>query len=114
VIVAAEPGRGEARVTGGIVLRAVELEERMGDRMEAEGVAFLDDDAGGPAPHFDDEWFEHVSSSLGYTGGGVDPMSQQQLVLSFLALVTADTARTASMWRRFFCRTFFRRKRAEE
>jgi hypothetical protein len=40
----------------------------MGDRMEAEGVAFLDDDAGGLAPHFDDEWFEHVSSSLGYSG----------------------------------------------
>jgi hypothetical protein len=109
LIVVAEPGGGEARVAGRVVFRAVDLEERRGDGMEAEVIALLDEDAGGLAPDFDDEWFEHVSSSLGYTGGGVDPLSRQQWVLSFLADEGADTAPGASIWRRAFCRTFFRR-----
>jgi hypothetical protein len=45
-------------------LRAVELEEGMSHRIEAKGVAFLDDDAGGLAPHFDDEGFGHGWISL--------------------------------------------------
>ena len=45
-------------------LRAVELEEGMSHRIEAEGVAFLDDDAGGLAPDFDDEGFGHGWISL--------------------------------------------------
>jgi hypothetical protein len=40
-------------------LRAVELKEGSGYGMETEGVAFPDDDAGGLAPHFDDEGFGH-------------------------------------------------------
>src|SRR5690348_13643170 len=42
-------------------LRAVEREERTGKRMEAEGVAFLQDEAGGLAPDFDDIGFGHLS-----------------------------------------------------
>jgi hypothetical protein len=45
-------------------LRAIELEEGTGHRIEAKGVAFLDDDAGGLAPHFDDEGFGHGWISL--------------------------------------------------
>jgi hypothetical protein len=45
-------------------LRAVELEEGMRQRIEAEGIAFLDDDAGGLAPDFDDERFGHGWISL--------------------------------------------------
>jgi hypothetical protein len=45
-------------------LRAIELKEGMSHRIEAEGVAFLDDDAGGLAPDFDDEGFGHGWISL--------------------------------------------------
>jgi hypothetical protein len=45
-------------------LRAVELEEGMGQRIEAEGIAFPDDDTGGLAPDFDDERFCHGWISL--------------------------------------------------
>jgi hypothetical protein len=47
-------------------LRTMELEEGTGHRIEAEGVAFLDDDTGGLAPNFDDEGFGHgwISWSL--------------------------------------------------
>jgi len=47
-------------------LCTVELEEGTGQRMEAEGVAFPDDDTGGLAPDFDDEGFGHgwISWSL--------------------------------------------------
>jgi hypothetical protein len=45
-------------------LCAIDLEERTGQRVEAEGVAFLDDDAGGLAPDFDDEGFGHGWISL--------------------------------------------------
>ena len=40
-------------------LHAVQLEERAGDRVEAEGIAFLEDDARGLAPDLDDEGFGH-------------------------------------------------------
>jgi hypothetical protein len=42
-----QPGLGE--------LRAVQLEERRGDGVEAERFALLQDDSGKLAPHFDDE-----------------------------------------------------------
>jgi hypothetical protein len=45
-------------------LCAIEREERMGDCMEAEGVALLDDDTRGLAPDFDDEGFGHGWISL--------------------------------------------------
>ena len=56
-IVAIERGelrRRQSRMAARGELRAVELEERMGQRIEAEGIAFLDDDTGGLAPDFDD------------------------------------------------------------
>ncbi|HMJ98304.1 MAG TPA: hypothetical protein VK552_03250 [Reyranella sp.] len=45
-------------------LCAIEREVRTGDCIEAEGVAFLDDDARGLAPDFDDEGFGHGWISL--------------------------------------------------
>jgi hypothetical protein len=66
-IVAIERGelrRRQPRMAARGELRAIELEERMGQRIEAEGIAFLDDDAGGLAPHFDDEGFGHGWISL--------------------------------------------------
>jgi hypothetical protein len=45
-------------------LCAIEREERMGDCMEAVGVALLDDDTRGLAPDFDDEGFGHGWISL--------------------------------------------------
>jgi hypothetical protein len=45
-------------------LCAIEREERMGDCMEAEGVALLHDDTRGLAPDFDDEGFGHGWISL--------------------------------------------------
>jgi hypothetical protein len=66
-IVAIERGelrRRQSRMAARGELRAVELEERMGQRIEPEGIAFLDDDTGGLAPHFDDERFGHGWISL--------------------------------------------------
>jgi hypothetical protein len=66
-IVALERGElrcRQPRMTAGGELRAVELEEGMSHRIEAEGVAFPDDNAGGLAPHFDDEGFGHGWISL--------------------------------------------------
>jgi hypothetical protein len=45
-------------------LCAIEREERTGYCIEAEGVAFLDDDTRGLAPDFDDEGFGHGWISL--------------------------------------------------
>jgi hypothetical protein len=45
-------------------LCAIELEEGPGYCIEAEGIAFLDDDTGGLAPDFDDEGFGHGWISL--------------------------------------------------
>jgi hypothetical protein len=41
-------------------LRSIELEERRGNGMEAEGITFLQYDAGKLAPDLDDEGFGHV------------------------------------------------------
>jgi len=49
-------GRGE--------LRAVDGEERSGQRVEEIGVAVAHDHAGGLAPDFDDERFGHGSISV--------------------------------------------------
>ena len=40
-------------------LHAVQFEERAGDSMEAEGIAFLEDDACRLAPDLDNEGFGH-------------------------------------------------------
>jgi hypothetical protein len=66
-IVAIERGelrRRQSRMAARGELRAVELEEGMGQRIEAESIAFLDDDTGGLAPDFDDERFGHGWISL--------------------------------------------------
>ncbi|HEX9523349.1 MAG TPA: hypothetical protein VF949_10285, partial [Reyranella sp.] len=62
----AEPRRRQPGMAGRGELRTIELEEGTGQRIEAEGVAFLDDDTGGLAPNFDDEGFGHgwISWSL--------------------------------------------------
>jgi hypothetical protein len=45
-------------------LCTIEREEGPGNCMEAEGIAFLDDDTRGLAPHFDDKGFGHGWISL--------------------------------------------------
>jgi hypothetical protein len=62
----AELRRRQTGVAARGELCAIELEEGPGYCIEAEGIAFLDDDAGGLAPHFDDEGFGHgwISWSL--------------------------------------------------
>jgi hypothetical protein len=52
-----EPRRRQPGKAGLGELRAVELEERRGDGMEAEGIALLQDDTGKLAPDFDDKRF---------------------------------------------------------
>jgi hypothetical protein len=52
-----EPSRGQPGEAGLGELRAIELEERRGNGMEAEGIAFLQNNAGKLAPDFDDEGF---------------------------------------------------------
>jgi len=52
-----EPRRRQPGKAGLGELRAVELEERRGDGMEAEGIAVFQDDTGKLAPDFDDEGF---------------------------------------------------------
>jgi hypothetical protein len=66
-------------------LRAVELKEGSGHGMEAEGVAFPDDDTGGLAPHFDDERFGHGWDLPGHSRHGLDPTIRQWVRLSKLA-----------------------------
>jgi hypothetical protein len=63
---AIEPRRRQPGMAKRGELRTVKLEEGMGHRVEAEGVAFLDDDTDGLAPHFDNEGFGHgwISWSL--------------------------------------------------
>jgi len=63
---AIEPRRRQPGMAGRGELHAIKLEEGMGHRIEAEGVALLDDDTGGLAPNFDDEGFGHgwISWSL--------------------------------------------------
>ena len=55
-----EPRRGQPGEAGLGELRAIELEERRGNGVEAEGIAFLQNDAGKLAPDFDDEGFGQV------------------------------------------------------
>jgi hypothetical protein len=52
-----EPRRGQPGEARLGELRAVEFEERRSNGVEAEGIAFLEDDAGKLAPDFDDEGF---------------------------------------------------------
>jgi hypothetical protein len=61
---AIEPRRRQPGMAGRGELRAVDREEGTRHRIEAEGVAFLDDDTGGLAPDFDDERFGHDWISL--------------------------------------------------
>jgi hypothetical protein len=60
----AELRRRQTGVAARGELCAIELEEGPGYCIEAEGIAFLDDDAGGLAPDFDDERFGHGWISL--------------------------------------------------
>ena len=55
-----EPRRRQPGEAGLGELRAIELEERRGNGVEAEGIAFLQNDAGKLAPDFDDEGFGQV------------------------------------------------------
>jgi hypothetical protein len=55
-----EPGRRQPGEAGLGELRAVELEERRGNGVEAEGIAFLQNDAGKLSPDLDDEGFGQV------------------------------------------------------
>jgi hypothetical protein len=66
-------------------LCAIEREEGPGQCMEAEGVAFLDDDTRGLAPDFDDEGFGHGLDLPGHSRHGLDPTLRQWLRLSKLA-----------------------------
>jgi hypothetical protein len=50
-----EPRRGQPGEAGLGECRAIELEERRGDGMKAEGIAVLQHDTGKLAPDFDDE-----------------------------------------------------------
>src|SRR6478609_6459108 len=55
---------GEPGMAQRVELRAVQLGERTGERMEAEGLAFLQDDTGRLAPDLDDQRFGHGYSPL--------------------------------------------------
>jgi hypothetical protein len=55
-----EPRRGQFGKTRLGEFRAIELEKRRGDGMEAKGIAFLQHDTGKLAPDLDDEWFVHM------------------------------------------------------
>jgi hypothetical protein len=55
-----ESRRRQPGKTGLGELRAVELEERRGNGVEAEGIPFLQNDARKLAPDFDDEGFGQV------------------------------------------------------
>jgi hypothetical protein len=59
-----EPRRRQAGMTTRGELRAVDGEERLGQRMEAIGVAVAHDHTGGLAPDFDNVGFAHGSISV--------------------------------------------------
>ena len=60
------------------VFAAVERKEWLRDGVKAEAVAFLDDNAGGFSPDFDEECFRHGSTPSGLSGGRL-PASEDRL-----------------------------------
>jgi hypothetical protein len=105
-----EPGGGEAGEAGLGERRAIELEERRGNGVEAEGIAFLQDNASKLAPDFDDEGF--VMDSLLDHGAdlpcpdrhGHDPTNGQWWRLPNSSGTRANNDGAASIWRLEFFR----------
>jgi hypothetical protein len=106
---------GEARLGE---LGAIELEERRGNGVEAEGIAFLQNDAGKLAPDFDDEGFGQVmlDSLLDHGADlpcphrhGHELMEGQWWRLPNPSIARANNDRAASIWRSEFFRAGARR-----
>jgi len=94
-------------------LRTVEFEERRGHGVEAEGIAFLQNDAGKLAPDFDDEGFREVMLDSVFDHGadlpcphrhGHDRTKGQWWRLPNPSIARANNAGAASIWRLEFFR----------
>jgi hypothetical protein len=94
----------------------VELEERQGNGVKPEGIAFLQNDAGKPAPDFDDEGFGEVmlDSLLDHGADlpcphrhGHDRTKGQWWRLPNPSGTEANIAGAASMWRPEFFRLWY-------
>jgi hypothetical protein len=105
-----EPRRrqpGEARLGE---LGAIELEERRGNGVEAEGIALLQDNARKLAPDFDDErlvivsLLDHGADLPCPHRHGHDPTKEQWWRLPNPSDTRANIARAASIWRSEFFR----------
>jgi hypothetical protein len=100
-----EPRRRQLGEAGLGKRSTIELEERRGNGVEAEGIAFLQDDAGNLAPDFDDEGF--VMDSLLDHGAdlpcphrhGHEPTKGQWWRLPNPSGTRANNDGAASIWR---------------
>jgi hypothetical protein len=106
-----EPGGGKTREAGLGERRAVELEERRGNGMEAERVAVLQDDTGKLAPDFNDEGFRQMMLDSVLDHGadlpcphrhGHEQTKEQWWSLPNQSIARANNDRAASIWRSEF------------
>jgi hypothetical protein len=108
-----EPRRRQPGEAGFGKLRTVQLEERRGNGMEAEGIALLQDDTGKLAPDFHDEGFGQVMLDSVLDHGadlpcphrhGHEQMKGQWWRLPNPSGPRANSDAAASMWRSEFFR----------